>query len=89
MLVEDRVAALARDEEVRPGLAVEQQQRQPRRQGRQDATIRSQAYTSIVQTKSGMRIHVMPAVRMLWIVTMKLIAPASDPIERMWRPRIQ
>ena len=52
-------------------------------------TTRSHAYTSIVHTNSGRRIHVMPAVRMLWIVTMKLIAPASDAAERMWRPRIQ
>ena len=36
-----------------------------------------------------MRIHDMPGVRMLWIVTTKLIAPASDAIERMCRPRIQ
>ncbi len=36
-----------------------------------------------------MRIQVIPGVRMLWIVTMKLIAPASDASEVMWRPRIQ
>ena len=47
------------------------------------------AYVSIAQTKSGIRIHVIPRVRMLWIVTMKLIAPASDEIERMCRLRIQ
>ena len=47
------------------------------------------AYVRIVQMKSGMRIQLMPAVRMLMIVTTKLIAPSSDAIERMWRPRIQ
>src|SRR5687768_10676529 len=36
-----------------------------------------------------MRIQVMPGVRMLWIVTMKLIAPASDESDVRWRPRIQ
>ena len=36
-----------------------------------------------------MRIHDMPGARMLWIVTTKLIAPTSDEIERMCRPRIQ
>ena len=35
VLVEQRVAALGRDEEVRAGLAVEQQQRQPGRERRQ------------------------------------------------------
>ena len=38
----------------------------------------SQPKSRIDQTKSGMRVHVIPRVRMLWIVTMKLIAPASD-----------
>jgi hypothetical protein len=36
-----------------------------------------------------MRIQVIPGVRMLWIVTMKLIAPASDESDVRWRPRIQ
>ena len=45
-------------------------------------------YTSIDQTKSGNRIHDMPRARMLWIVTMKLIAPAADEIVRMWIERI-
>ena len=31
----------------------------------------------------------MPRVRMLWIVTMKLIAPAADESVRMWIERIQ
>ena len=47
------------------------------------------AYVSIAQTKSGMRIQVMPRARMLWIVTMRLIAPTSDEIERMCSARIQ
>ncbi len=41
------------------------------------------------QTKSGMRIHVIPRVRMFAIVTTKLIAPTSDEIERMCSARIQ
>ena len=44
---------------------------------------------TIAQQKSGMRIHDIPGARMLWIVTTKLIAPTSDEIERMCRPRIQ
>ena len=36
-----------------------------------------------------MRIQDMPRVRMLWTVTTKLIAPASDAIDSVWMPRIQ
>jgi hypothetical protein len=36
-----------------------------------------------------MRIQVIPAVRMLWMVTRKLIAPASEAIDVRWMPRIQ
>src|SRR5258708_36896113 len=36
-----------------------------------------------------MRIHDIPGARMLWIVTTKLIAPASDEIVRMCSPSIQ
>src|SRR3989304_3907493 len=50
--------------------------------------MRSHAKSRIDQTKSGMRVHVIPRARMLWIVTIKLIAPASDEAERMWRERI-
>jgi hypothetical protein len=53
------------------------------------ATTSRIAYTSIDQTNSGRRIHVIPAVRMLWMVTMKLIAPASDEIVSTWSDRIQ
>jgi hypothetical protein len=53
------------------------------------ARMRSTAYASIVQTKSGMRIHVIPGARMLWMVTMKLIAPAIEATEVRWIPRIQ
>src|SRR5579871_3261395 len=49
----------------------------------------SHAYVTIAQQKSGMRIHDIPLARMLWIVTTKLIAPASDESERMCSPRIQ
>ena len=48
------------------------------------ARSRRIAYVSIAQTKSGIRIQVMPGARMLWIVTMKLIAPRSDESVRMW-----
>ena len=44
---------------------------------------------SIDQTKSGSRVQLIPAVRMLWIVTTKLIAPASEATVRMWSERIQ
>ncbi len=53
------------------------------------ASISRIPYVSIDHTKSGMRIHVMPRVRMFTIVTMKLIAPASDDSVRMWMARIQ
>src|SRR3954447_2948865 len=53
------------------------------------ASSRRTAYVSIAQTKSGIRIHVMPGARMLWIVTMKLIAPSSEESVRMWMLRIQ
>src|SRR5215471_7617408 len=43
----------------------------------------------IDQMKSGMRIQDMPAVRMLTIVTMKLIAPITDAIVSRWSERIQ
>ena len=47
------------------------------------------AKSSIDQTKSGRRIHVIPGARRLWIVTRKLIAPASDDSVRTWIDRIQ
>jgi hypothetical protein len=53
------------------------------------ATSRRMAYVSTAQMKSGTRIQVIPRVRMLWIVTRKLIAPASDESVRMWMLRIQ
>src|SRR4051812_49749617 len=36
-----------------------------------------------------MRIQVIPGARMLWIVTMKLIAPMIEEIEVRWIARIQ
>ena len=45
----------------------------------------SQRESWIDQTKSGMRVHDIPRVRMLWIVTMKLIAPASRDREEVER----
>ena len=48
-----------------------------------------QEYVRMLQQKSGMRVHVMPGARMLWIVTMKLIAPTAEEIARMCRLRIQ
>src|SRR3954469_16594969 len=53
------------------------------------ASSRRTAYVSIAQTKSGIRIQLMPAARMLWIVTMKLIAPRTDEIVVRWIARIQ
>ena len=47
------------------------------------------APASTVHTNSGMRNHVIPRARMLWIVTMKLIAPRIDEIEVRWMARIQ
>ena len=38
--------------------------------------------------KSGIRISVIPAARMLWIVTMKLTAPTSDESVSTCRARI-
>src|SRR5215208_5472372 len=35
-----------------------------------------------------MRRNVIPAVRIVWIVATKLIAPASDETASRWRPRI-
>jgi hypothetical protein len=49
----------------------------------------SAAYTSIDQTNSGMRIHVIPGVRRRWIVTRKLIAPKSDESVSTCSERIQ
>ena len=49
----------------------------------------SQPYRSTDQTNSGMRVHDIPRVRMLWIVTMKLTAPATVETVRMWSERIQ
>src|SRR5439155_1532589 len=45
--------------------------------------------TSVIHTKTGMRIIVMPGARMLRIVTMKLIAAITDETPRIWRLRIQ
>ena len=42
------------------------------------ASRSSHAYVKIVHTKSGIRVQVIPRARMFEIVTMKLIAPASD-----------
>ena len=39
--------------------------------------------------KSGMRMNVMPAVRMLRIVTRKLMTPASEASVNRWSERIQ
>src|SRR5512137_973784 len=42
----------------------------------------------IDQQNNGMRVMVMPGVRMLRMVTMKLIAPTSDDVPMMTRPMI-
>ena len=69
--------------------AVEQQHRQAGRERRQRDDAAGSRTSRIAQTKSGMRIHDIPRARMFTIVTMKLIAPASDAIVRMWSARIQ
>ena len=43
----------------------------------------------IAQMNSGMRMNVIPRVRMLRIVTAKLMAPASDDSDSRCRERIQ
>ena len=43
----------------------------------------------IDQTKSGMRVQLIPRVRMLVIVTMKFTAPATVETVRRWSDRIQ
>ena len=53
------------------------------------AASSSTAYTSIVHTKSGIRIHDIPGVRRLWIVTRKLIAPAREDTVSRCSERIQ
>src|ERR671935_1619078 len=47
------------------------------------------AKISIDHTNRGRRIQLIPRLRMLWIVTMKLIAPRIDEIEVRWMARIQ
>ena len=47
------------------------------------------ATTSIIQTNTGMRMSVMPGARMLSVVTMKLIAVATDPMPSMMMPTAQ
>ena len=50
------------------------------------ANNRRKEVTSDIQMNTGMRINVIPGARMLMIVVMKLTAPASDAIPRVWRP---
>ena len=45
--------------------------------------------TSVIQTKTGNRIMVMPGARMLMIVTMKFSEAAIDATPSSWRPMIQ
>ena len=51
-------------------------------------TVRN-ATTSIIQTKTGIRIIVIPGARMFRIVTMKLTAAVIEPIPRSIRPIAQ
>ena len=41
---------------------------------------------SVIHTNIGMRMKVMPGARMLMMVTMKLMADASDDTPRIWIP---
>ena len=52
-------------------------------------TITRTAKSSIDHTKSGSRIQVIPGARRLWMVTRKLIAPATDESVSTWIERIQ
>ena len=45
--------------------------------------------TSDIHTKTGMRMRLMPGARMLMTVTMRLTAPLSDAMPRIWRPKTQ
>ena len=46
-------------------------------------------WVSIVQTKSGTRLQVIPGARMLAIVTKMLSAPMKDEIPVRWMRKIQ
>ena len=45
--------------------------------------------TSVIQVSVGTRIMLMPLVRMLRMVTMRLMAPTSEAMPVIWRPRAQ
>ena len=45
--------------------------------------------TSAIHTKMGMRMSVMPGARMFRAVTMRLMAPSSEAMPAIWRPRAQ
>ena len=51
-------------------------------------TVRK-AVTSIIQTKTGMRMSVIPGARMFRIVTMKLMPEVTDPKPSITRPTVQ
>src|SRR5947209_8685039 len=44
---------------------------------------------SVIHTKIGMRIRLMPGARMLTMVTIRLMAPVSDAMPRICRPNTQ
>ena len=44
---------------------------------------------NVIHTKIGMRIRLMPGARMLMMVTIRLMAPVSDAMPRIWRPNTQ
>ena len=45
--------------------------------------------TSVIQVSVGTRIMLMPLVRMLRMVTMRLMAPTSEAMPVIWRPSAQ
>ncbi len=51
-------------------------------------TVRN-AVTSIIHTKTGIRMSVMPGARMFRIVTMKLMPEVTEPNPSMTNPTVQ
>jgi hypothetical protein len=45
--------------------------------------------TRLIHTKMGIRIRLMPGARMLMTVTIRLMAPVSEAMPRICRPKAQ
>src|SRR3546814_10915969 len=92
VLVEHRIAAARRIEEIRAEVAVGQEHRDRAGQAGSASSSRN-AVNRTDQTNSGILWSVMPGARMLKMVVMKLIAPRIDEAparcsERMTRSKI-